>query len=127
MSEEKYLKGEGNIDPELGKVLDRTETIEVTRMATVFFTAEKLAQKKYGTSIEGLRQRGEPKEDYTEIKDLISEANKIVGPTDEYLYDHAVWENTKQEGEETQSFEEWRKKNREDYCQRLQNLEAEEK
>ncbi len=126
MPEEKYQdSGESpDLNPEVGDLMDHLDTVEVTRLATIFFTADKLAQKKYGTSMESLMQKKESNIDSPEINEVIKEASKIVGSSDEYLHDHTMWEVSKQKSGETLNFEEWRKINREDYHQRLQKLDA---
>lgn len=98
---------------------------QVERFIEVLDVAEKVAQRKFGTSIDGLREQGEPTNDYQRIAEVVEEANGIVGPEDQFATDYQLWQETRQTGSHKMSFRDWRK-SRDEACraelERLQSL-----
>lgn len=109
--------GEGlrglEIDPQTGWFLE------------VLDVAQKVAQKNYGTNIDGLRQRGEPTNDFSKISEVVHEAQGVVGPEDQFVADYQMWQETRKAGSHQMGFQEWRLARNEAYRIEYERLSKE--
>lgn len=101
------------IDPTVGRFID------------VLDTAEKIAKQRYGTSIDGLRQLGEPTDDYSKIQEVVHEADRIVGPEDQFVSDFKIWQETRQSGTHELNFHEWKMARNQAYREEYERLNKE--
>lgn len=94
----------------------------------VLSLAQRLAQSKYNTSFEGLRQEAEKSAgDFSKITEVIREAENSVGSEDEFVQDYRLWEEMKQAGSHKLGFGEWKAARRAAYKREYNRLAPEAK
>ncbi len=98
---------------------------EIGRHIEVLDIAQKVAQVRYGTTIDGLRQLGEPTNDYSKISQVMEEANRIVGPEKQFVSDYRIWQETKGAGSHSMNFQDWRRARNEAYKTEYERLSRE--
>lgn len=90
--------------------------------------AQRLAQSKYNTSFEGLRQEAEKSAgDFSKITEVIGEAENLIGSEDEFVQDYRLWEEAKQAGSHKLGFGEWKEARRAAYKREYDRLAQENK